>query len=123
MYLDKDGKPVPAPRAGYQEGPAGGMHQGNIPTRGQPGSAAALSSNGQVYPTSSSQRRQAEVPDTSAKRVRADASSPTNSTGSAASPQSDAAEDLFMPDLDEAMTIELVNRQFLSLSSAVDLDS
>ena len=110
VYLDKDGKAVPAPRTGHQEVPVGGMPQGNIPTQVQ--AAPALPSNGQIYSTSNSQRRQAEAPDSSAKRARADASSPTNSTGSLASPQSDAAEDLSVPDLDETMTIELVNRQY-----------
>lgn len=72
--------------------------------------------NRHLCSASSGQRRQADVSDTSAKRVRAEGLSPTSSSsGSAASPQTELVEELAnVPELDESMTMELVNCEWPS---------
>ncbi|KAF7794476.1 hypothetical protein EIP86_005610 [Pleurotus ostreatoroseus] len=114
IYLDKDGKQVPAPRSGpHEPSPPAASAPGAQP-RADGTPASALQTNGQVYAVHSGQRRQADRPDASAKRARPEGLSPASS-GSAAgsSPRSeDVDEGEPAPELDSTMTLELVNLFF-----------
>lgn len=118
-YTDASGRPVPAPRSAHPDRIVGNPPS-ELPSRSievstgyQPESTQA-----DAVPAAAAVRRQAVVPDTTSKRVRPEAISPSSASGSiGSSPSVDSGHSSPTSLLDPITSHELINRKLSSFFS------